>query len=188
MVKNLSDTDWSRNRRCFNAVIEDCFSGKFASQPLVEASIRQTISTAYQDLGLYSEAQIHAERSLELRRRELGDRHVDTARSLLLCGRLKWLQGRYAESETFFAEALDIQRHVLGEEHPDTLTGIDNLASAVAYQGKWAQAQELFAKALSIQRRLLGEENSRTLSTMNNLAATYFRQCKFTDAEPLHKK
>src|SRR6185369_2378133 len=46
--------------------------GKFAGQPLVEASIRHTIASSYQDLGLYAAAQPHAERSLELRRREQG--------------------------------------------------------------------------------------------------------------------
>jgi eukaryotic-like serine/threonine-protein kinase len=162
--------------------------GKFAGQPLVEASIRHTIASAYQDLGLYAAAQPNAERALELRRRELGEGHVDTARSLALLGRLKWLQGRYADAEALFTRALEIQRRILGEQHPDTLTSLDNLASAVAYQGKWEQSQALLTKTLDGQRRVLGEENSRTLATMNNLAATCFRLGKFAEAEALHKK
>src|SRR5262249_35131718 len=42
--------------------------GKFKSQPLVEASIRQTIGNAYKDLGLFPEADRQLERALELRR------------------------------------------------------------------------------------------------------------------------
>ena len=162
--------------------------GKFASQPLVEASIRNTIASSYQDLGLYSAAEPHALRSLELRRRELGEANVDTAKSYTLVGRLKWLQGKYVEAKTFYAKALELDRRVAGEEHPDTLTAMDNLASAVAYEGKWEQARDLFTKALAIQRRVLGEENSRTLATMNNLAATYFRLGDYTDAAALHSK
>ena len=41
----------------------------FAGQPLVEASIRQTIGSAYQDLGLYPEARQQLERALDLRRK-----------------------------------------------------------------------------------------------------------------------
>ncbi len=51
--------------------------GKFKQQPLVEASIRQTIGDAYRDLGLYSEAQRQVERALDLRRRVLGELHPD---------------------------------------------------------------------------------------------------------------
>ncbi|MBL8232478.1 MAG: serine/threonine protein kinase [Bryobacterales bacterium] len=163
-------------------------TGKFGGEPLVEASIRQTIASSYQDLGLYPEAEPHAERSLELRRRELGDHHLDTARSLMLVGRLKWLQGNYPESETLFAKGLEIRRGALGEEHADTLTAMDNLASAVAYQGKWEQAEDLFTRTVRIQRRLLGDEHARTLATTNNLAAAYFRQGKFAEAEALHSK
>ncbi len=45
---------------------------KFASEPLVEASIRQTIGTTYERLGEYGEAQRHLERALEIRRQVLG--------------------------------------------------------------------------------------------------------------------
>ena len=46
-------------------------AGKFKEQPLVEASIRQTIGKTYEDLGLYPEAQQQLERALDLRRRVL---------------------------------------------------------------------------------------------------------------------
>ena len=52
--------------------------GKFNDQPLLEASIRETIGTTQEDLGLYPEAISQLERALELRRRMLGDEHVDT--------------------------------------------------------------------------------------------------------------
>ncbi len=56
--------------------------GKFDRQPLVEASIRQTIGNAYRDLGLYPEAQRHIERALDLRQRFLGEDHPDTLESM----------------------------------------------------------------------------------------------------------
>ena len=49
--------------------------GKFTKQPLVEASIRQTIGTTYIDLGLYPDAEQQLLRSLELRRRVPGEKH-----------------------------------------------------------------------------------------------------------------
>ena len=53
-------------------------AGKFATQPLVEASIRETIGNTYRDLGLYPEAQQQLEGALHLRQRAQGVRHRDT--------------------------------------------------------------------------------------------------------------
>jgi hypothetical protein len=56
-------------------------AGKFDSQPLVEASIRQTIAEAYSDLGLYPESKRQLERAVELRQRALGEENRDTWRA-----------------------------------------------------------------------------------------------------------
>src|SRR5215212_4335748 len=42
--------------------------GRFADQPLVEASLRQTLGATYQALGVFAEAEKHLRRALELRR------------------------------------------------------------------------------------------------------------------------
>ena len=54
---------------------------QFEEQPLIEASIRQTIGTTYYDLGLYADAERHLERALALRRGALGEAHSDTLTS-----------------------------------------------------------------------------------------------------------
>lgn len=43
--------------------------GKFTQQPEVEASIRNTIGAAYQDLGVYPQARAQFERALDIDRR-----------------------------------------------------------------------------------------------------------------------
>ena len=47
-------------------------AGKFATQPLVEASIRQTIGNRYRELGQFAQAQQQMERAFDLRHRVLG--------------------------------------------------------------------------------------------------------------------
>jgi serine/threonine protein kinase len=79
-------------------------AGKFDGQPLVEASIRQTIGDTYLDLGLYSEAQGQVERALELRQRVLGDEHSDTLTSMHRLGLLDWYQAKYFASGAAFDE------------------------------------------------------------------------------------
>jgi len=162
--------------------------GKFDNQPLVEASIRQTIGDAYLDLGLYPQAQTQLERALDLRRRTLGAGHRDTLTSIHKLGVLDWYQGKYAQAEPLLASVLEARRRALGQEHPDTASAMNDLALVEWYRGEYPRAEPFFTKALQIRRRLLGPEHPETLSTMNDLAGLYVDRGKYTEAEPLLSK
>jgi hypothetical protein len=79
--------------------------GKFQSQPLVEASIRETMGNAYEDLGLYPEAQRQLERALDLRRHVLGEEHPDTLTGMNSLASVYWDAGKYAQAEPLFMKA-----------------------------------------------------------------------------------
>jgi eukaryotic-like serine/threonine-protein kinase len=166
------------------ARIED----KFAGQPSVEASIRQTIGTSYFDLGLYPEAERQVERALELRRRTLGEEHTDTLKAMATLTLIYGTQGKFAQAEPLNTKALEIQRRILGEEHAETLLSMDNLGSIYRRQGKYAQAETLFNRSLDMRRRLFGEERPETLLTMGYLAELYERQGKYAEAQRLSSK
>jgi eukaryotic-like serine/threonine-protein kinase len=159
--------------------------GKFKTQPLIEASIRQTIGNTYKDLGLYAEAQRQMERVLYLRRRTLGEKHQDTLASMNNLAQLYWYQGKYAKGEPLLNEVAQLQRRVLGEDHPDTLDSLGTLGVLYLSQGKYAQAEPLISKVLEARRRVLGEDHKDTLGSMGNLAVVYLRQGKYAQAEPL---
>jgi serine/threonine protein kinase/tetratricopeptide (TPR) repeat protein len=159
-------------------------AGKFDRQPLVEASIRQTIGDTYVDLGLYPEAQGQIELALDLRHRVLGDAHRDTLTSMQKLAIADWYQGKYTQAEPLLTKVLEVRRRVLGEEHPDTASSMNDLALVHWYRGEYGSAEPLFTKALAVRRRLLGQDHPETLSTMNDLAGLYVQQGKYADAEP----
>jgi serine/threonine protein kinase/tetratricopeptide (TPR) repeat protein len=163
-------------------------AGKFDGQPLVEASIHQTIGDTYADLGFYLEAQGHIERALDLRRRVLGDKHRDTLTSMHKLAILDWYRGNYADAEPLLTNVLDVRSRVLGQEHRDTASAMNDLALVEWYRGEYTPAEPLFTKALEIRCRLLGQEHPDTLSTMNDLAGLYVHQGKYAQAEPLLTK
>jgi len=156
-------------------------TGKFEKQPLVEASIRQTIGATYSDLGLYADAQRQMERALELRRRALGEDHPDTLSTMHSVAELHRLQGKYVQAEPLFMKVLELQRRKLGKEHRDTLSTMNDLALLFLYQGKYAQAEPIFAEVLQGRRRVLGEQHLDTLSSMNDLAVLYRHRRKYAD-------
>jgi serine/threonine protein kinase/tetratricopeptide (TPR) repeat protein len=161
-------------------------AGKFEKQPLVEASIRQTIGDTYGDLGLYPEAQRQVERALDLRRRLLGEGHPDTLSSMSSLVVVYNGQGRYTQAEQLATKLLAGRRHVLGSEHPDTIRSMRILAWVHYLQGKYAQAEPLQVKALGAGRRIWGEEHDDTLQLMDDLAVTYKHEAKYAQAEPLY--
>jgi eukaryotic-like serine/threonine-protein kinase len=159
--------------------------GKFATQPEVEASIRETVGRTYMGLGLYPEARKQLQRALELRRQVLGAENAKTLKSVWLVGRVALMQGKYAEAEVLDSQALEAQRRILGPEHPDSLRSTSDLASVYDYEGKYAQAEGLFAQSLEAEKRVFGPEHRDSLESMNGLGIVYLHEGKFPQAEAL---
>jgi len=163
-------------------------AGKFASEPLVEASIRATLGYTYLCLGQYTPAEQHLELALKLHRDELGDEHPSTLAVMNHLARVYRAQDRYDDAEPLFVKTLEARRRVLGEDHPDTLQSMNNLAHLYNRQRRYDEAEPLYVETLEACRRVLGEEHIGTLSVMNNLALLYKRQGRYDEAEPLYAK
>ncbi len=162
--------------------------GKFAGQPLVEASIRHTIGSAYIDLGLYPNAEGQLKRALELRLHELGEKNPDTLASMGSLAAVYERGGRFKEAQALYVKALEVDRRLLGEEHPNTLNTMNGLAVTYAQEGDYAKAEAIYTRLLPVEQRVFGENNFQTLRSMGNLAAVYYYQHKYALAEPLFVK
>jgi non-specific serine/threonine protein kinase/serine/threonine-protein kinase len=188
----LAEASPQKNARDKKVTVEELLgraarkiAGRFETQPLVEAAIRQTIGEAYEALGDYASGRPHLERALELRQGALGPEHPDTLTSMHYLGVLYEHEGDFDRAESLYRKELDLERRVRGEEHLDTLLAMDRLASVYQARAKYAEAEPLFARALDVGRRSLGEENDQTLAFMNNLGVLYRVWGKPAQAEPL---
>jgi eukaryotic-like serine/threonine-protein kinase len=159
--------------------------GKFQKQPLVEASIRQTIGITYEDLGLFPEAEQQQERALAIRRRILKKTDPSTLTSIDRLAVLYRLEGKYVKAEPLRKELLELRVRSLGDLHPDTLDAMNNLALLYRYEGKPALAEPLYIKALDgLRRRKIVDRQS--VGTMANLAQLYDDQARYAQAEQLY--
>ena len=162
--------------------------GKFESQPVVEASIRQTIGNAYQGLGLHAEAQQQIERALDLRRRVLGPEHPDTLSSMNQLAMVFIARGRNSDAEGLLTRVVEAQRRLHRDDHPDALNAMYASARLAWGQGNYARAEELLAGVVQSRRRVLGEQHPDTLGAMNDLAGAYADDGKYAQAEELYKQ
>nr|WP_218080813.1 tetratricopeptide repeat protein [Anthocerotibacter panamensis] len=136
-------------------------------------------------LGHYEQAAALLPKSLELRKKFLGEEHPNVATSLNNLAGLYYSQGRYDEAEPLFQQALGLRRKLLGEEHPDVATSLNNLANLYSSQGRYDEAEPLLQQALRLVRKL-GEEHPKVATSLNNLAGLYYSQGRYEQAEPLY--
>jgi serine/threonine protein kinase/tetratricopeptide (TPR) repeat protein len=160
--------------------------GALAKRPEVEATVRMTLGTTYQALGLYAAAENHLRAAEAIRTSELGDEHPDTLRSRSVLAGLLTTQHKYAEAEALARRTAETQRRSLGDEHPDTLASRDRLGVALRRQDKpdkLAEAESIHVKTLEIQRCVLGDRHIDTLRSEVNLGSVYLAQARYDLAE-----
>jgi tetratricopeptide (TPR) repeat protein len=128
-------------------------AGQFTRQPMVEASIRQTIAQTYQQMGLYAQARGHAERALNLREQTLGEEDPRTLASMDMLANLYRQMGSFRRAEELAAKVLKIRRSKLGGEDLQTIRSISTLGLVYQDQGRYRQAEALFRTALEAAGR-----------------------------------
>jgi serine/threonine protein kinase len=153
-------------------------TGRFDKQPLLEASLRQTIGTAYRNVVEFPSAAQQFERALELRRRALGDQHNDTLRSMADLAQMYGLEQKFAQAEALYANVLNGQRRLLGEEHPETLTTQHDLGALYRDERKFPESEAIYQKTLNARKRVLGPEHRDTLTTIEAMVILYLMEGK----------
>jgi len=157
--------------------------GKFQGQPLVEATIRETIGIAYSSVDSFNKAEQHLKRALDLRRREQGE----TARETLsVMNQLFWsyqMQVDYRQAEPLGRKALELSRQSLGDDHLITMDVLGNLALLYIEHRKDREAEPLATEYLETCRRMFGENHLETAEAYNMMGRLYLAQARYADAE-----
>jgi serine/threonine protein kinase/Tfp pilus assembly protein PilF len=164
---------------------EPAIAKSFADDPLLEASIRNTLGVSYWYLGAHDLALRQQERALQLRRQELGPDHQDTVGIMNDLGIIFHSLGKFREAEKLFAETVEVKRRTLGPEHPITLRSVNNLAVIQSEQGRYEDASKLAKETWEIQKRVDGPETIFTLRSAYNVAIMWRCQGRMEDARRL---
>lgn len=143
---------------------------ELSDDPVIEATVRDTIGQTYLQLGIYEPAELHLVRALDLRREHLGPIHPSTLNSTANVAALRFDQGRLAESVELSREAIGIQEQLLGPTHLDTLRSKIQLVSTLWRMGRADESETLCAEALQQATDALGEDDPTTLVAENTLA------------------
>ena len=162
--------------------------GKFAKEPRVEASVRQTLAQVYTELGEYDKAEGHAALCLALREKILGPEHEATLSAMFTCGWTYYQLGKYdkhEQGEALFRRMLEICRRSRGDDAELTLQAMNGLAAILGALNKLDEAAKLDQRIVDIRRRTNGPEDRQTLSAIHNHAIALMNLGRLKEAEQL---
>jgi tetratricopeptide (TPR) repeat protein len=158
---------------------------EFALEPIILARLRSAMGLTYHGLGRVEEARAQLQEAYDIRRRLLGEDHVDTIAAAQYLSAAYVALGQHAAAQELLEGALERCRRVLGAEHPRTLATMSDLGLLYSNTQRRAEAERLLTEALEAHLRGPGERHPDTLKVMNDLAVLYQRQDRFAEALPL---
>ena len=159
---------------------------RFAGDPLVESALQLAIGGSYDSLGYYHDAELHLERSLEMRERELGRDALPWAEAALRLGdfhRNAWDPQLALE---LVEQAVSVRERHLGAEHPATLAARTSLGKTLSLLGRYDEARDVLDPA-RVAIDTLGRKDQLLLDVVNAQAGHYFNRGAFRDATRLYR-
>lgn len=157
-------------------------------QPIVEASIRQTLGSTYADIGEVDKALQQISRAYELRRRNLGDMSPETLASQESYAVLLLSADRLDEAEPVIRDVIERRTRVLGADSIETLQSRNTLAGLLTARGQFDDAGAIHSEILDTAERTLGPRHEFTTLAMNEAAGSLWRRGRRNEAIELYER
>jgi serine/threonine protein kinase len=149
---------------------------RFAGQPLVEASNRQTVGETYYQLGYYRQAVPHLQRTLDLRRSLQGVDDPDTLLAMRALGTVYLADDKLSDAEPLLVGAMEGLHKKGRADDPDVLDSMALVANLLYEQGKHAAAEHLLTEIRDAHLLRLGPDDPKTLDVTNTLGLVYLEE------------
>ncbi|MDL2717034.1 MAG: serine/threonine-protein kinase [Acidobacteriota bacterium] len=148
---------WSKGSRNVSLLdtlrqAQDKARTSFVNQPLVEASVLQTIGATFSNLAEFPEGEKALRASLDLRVKAAGPKSAEAAESLSALSQMYSMSKKHAEAETCAREALEIVRGIHGAQSVEAAAAMYDLGMAQSGVGKVKEAKATAEEILRIVR------------------------------------
>jgi len=157
---------------------------ELAEQPVIQATLMDTMGTVYTGLGLYEPAVRLLRQAYVKRQRTLGGDHPDVARSLNHLGEVLTLKADFEEAEKYLNLALETRRRVHGPDSTEVADTLMVLAELMYDTGRYTEGEPLIREALRIRRQRYGPKHPDVAASIEALGLNYLDRGEVDRAEP----
>jgi tetratricopeptide (TPR) repeat protein len=158
------------------------------AEPRIAGALEETLGSSYSNFGLYTQAEQHAKRAIELRVRVFGRYSLETVHSMQALAFLYRNEGRLSEAEKAYREMLEAGRRALGSDHKLTINAMEGLASIYLDQGRYADSEALYRDVLERRGRVFGASHKNTLATKLGLANLLYQLGQYDESIRLQEE
>jgi len=127
----------------------------------------------YYENGKYEEAEFILLNILDIRKKNLGEKHSDYLTALNNLAVVYYYQDKYLDAEISYLKVIDERKNILGVDPDNTrdyISSLNNLAEIYRLQKKFVKAKNLYEEAYKISRIKLKDNEEVYISVTNNLA------------------
>ncbi len=154
-------------------------------RPVTRARLLATIAEVSRRIGLFEEAEAAAREAADIRQRELGPQHADTAESLHELAAIYRARGKLEEAAPLYQQSLEIRRSLGQTSGPVYWTLLKSLALLELDRGHFEKAEALFEEL----RTTLGQQSPEQQADFhNNYGNLLNAQGRYQEAEKVHRQ
>ncbi|NEO71716.1 MAG: tetratricopeptide repeat protein [Moorea sp. SIO3H5] len=144
--------------------------------------IQNNLAKIYETFRQDEKAENFYKEVLFLRKKLLGDQHLDVAISHNNLANIYFYKMKYQEAEKHYKQALEGYKPSLGSEHSHVATTLCNLADMYCIQKKYKESEELHLQALKLRKSLLGYQHRHVAISLKKIGYLYQIQGKIEKA------
>jgi len=161
---------------------------ELVDQPLLQATLMQTIAQIHAILGNVEQATPLLERAVALREASLGPDSPEVAETLRMLGWHQVNRRQLSQAEASIARALSIQESILGPDHPAVAETLRTFAYLYGHLGETAKEVDVQERALAIQETALGPDHPEVADSLDDLATLKSELGRIDEAESLFQR
>ena len=180
--------------KAFTKEIKNLFQGDVALYSISQGFPQPDISEIYEffantlhDYCSFNIALEYCQQALEIKKDQLGPKHVDVAESYNNLGVVYSDTGDLEKAKEYHQLALEIKKEQLGPKHVAVAESYNNLGVVYSDTGDLEKAKEYHQLALEIKKEQLGPKHVAVATSYNNLGSVYSDTGDLEKAKEYHQ-
>jgi non-specific serine/threonine protein kinase/serine/threonine-protein kinase len=144
----------------------DRIRSELDDQPLVRATLLDTVGNAYRNLGRYGEARSLLEEALILREEHRGENSVEVGHTAVGLGWVAYHEASFDEALGLFQRAIRVYQESLGPDHRLVATSLGFAGGVYWRTGDLTRAREALDRSMAILRDLGADDEPIAVHTL----------------------